>query len=80
MSRTLRIAVILAFLGAAQAAQAHNLIRAESLPNTWHDPLPIEKPDVSQVYYARLEGVRGRCGSGSPGRRGTGSGSRWVSR
>ena len=58
MSHTLRLAVIVALLGAAQAAQAHNLIRADSAPNTWPDPLPIEKPDVSQVYYARLEGFR----------------------
>jgi hypothetical protein len=58
MSCTLRLAVIVALLGAAQAAQAHNLIRADSAPNTWPDPLPIGKPDVSQVYYARLEGVR----------------------
>jgi hypothetical protein len=58
MNRTLRIAVVLALLGAAQAAQAHNLVRADSAPNTWHDPIPIERPDVSQVYYARLEAVR----------------------
>jgi hypothetical protein len=58
MDRTLRIAFFMALLGAAQAAQAHNLIRAESEPNTWSDPLPIERPDVSQVYYARLQGVR----------------------
>jgi len=55
MSRLFRVAAVLALLGAAQAAQAHNLIRADSAPNTWHDPLPIERPDVSQVYYARLE-------------------------
>jgi hypothetical protein len=60
MSRTLRIAVIFALLGAAQAAQAHNLIREDSAPNDWSDPLPIERPDVSQVYYARLEAVRRR--------------------
>jgi hypothetical protein len=53
-----RLAVIVALLGAAQAAQAHNLIRADTAPTSWPDPLPIERPDVSQVYYARLEGVR----------------------
>ena len=58
MSRAFGIAVILAFLGAARGAQAHNLIRADSAPNDWSDPLPIERPDVSQVYYARLEAVR----------------------
>jgi hypothetical protein len=58
MDRMFRIAVVIALLGAAQVAQAHNLIREESEPNTWSDPLPIERPDVSQVYYARLEGVR----------------------
>jgi hypothetical protein len=58
MNRVFRFSLALALLGAAQAAQAHNLIRADSAPNTWHDPLPIERPDVSQVYYARLEGVR----------------------
>lgn len=58
MKRTLRIAVILAFVTAAPALQAHNLIRADSAPNDWSDPLPIERPDVSQVYYARLEGTR----------------------
>ena len=58
MDRTLRIAIVFVLLGAAQAAQAHNLIREESAPNTWADPLPIDYPDVSQVYYARLEGVR----------------------
>jgi hypothetical protein len=58
MNRVIRIAVVIALLGAAQAAQAHNLIREESAPNTWSDPLPIDHPDVSQVYYARLEGVR----------------------
>jgi hypothetical protein len=55
MSRTFRVAAVLVLLGAAQAAQAHSLIRADSAPNTWPDPLPIEHPDVSQVYYARLE-------------------------
>lgn len=58
MNRALRVAVVLVLLGAAQAAQAHNLIREETRPNTWADPLPIDHPDVSQVYYARLEGVR----------------------
>jgi len=58
MNRVFRFGLALALLGAAQAARAHNLIRADSAPNTWHDPLPIERPDVSQVYYARLEGVR----------------------
>jgi hypothetical protein len=58
MHRALHLTIFLALLGAAQAVHAHNLIRAESSPNTWSDPLPIEKPDVSQVYYARLEGVR----------------------
>jgi hypothetical protein len=58
VSTTLRIAVIIALLGAARTAQAHNLIRADSAPNDWSDPLPIERPDVSQVYYAQLEAVR----------------------
>jgi hypothetical protein len=58
MNRMLRVAVIFTLLGSAQVAQAHNLIREDSAPNTWSDPLPIEHPDVSQVYYARLEGVR----------------------
>jgi hypothetical protein len=58
MNRMLRVAIIFTLLGAAQAVQAHNLIREESAPNTWSDPLPIERPEVSQVYYARLEGVR----------------------
>lgn len=58
MNRAFRFALALALLGAAQAAPAHNLIRADSAPNTWNDPLPIERPEVSQVYYARLEGIR----------------------
>lgn len=58
MNRTLRVAVVLALLAAAPALHAHNLIRADSAPNDWSDPLPIERPDVSQVYYARLEGIR----------------------
>lgn len=58
MNRTLRIAVIFAFAAVAPALPAHNLIRADSAPNDWSDPLPIERPDVSQVYYARLEGNR----------------------
>ena len=58
MHRTLRFALALALLGAVPAAQAHNLVRAESTPNSWSDPLPIDRPDVSQVYYARLEAVR----------------------
>jgi hypothetical protein len=58
VNRVPRIAIVLVLLGAAQAAQAHNLVRADSDPTTWHDPLPIERPDVSQVYYARLEAVR----------------------
>jgi len=58
MNHAFRFALVLALFAAAQAAPAHNLIRADSAPNTWNDPLPIERPEVSQVYYARLEGVR----------------------
>jgi hypothetical protein len=54
MQRPFRIAATLVFLAAASAAQAHNLVREDSSPNTWSDPLPIERPDVSQVYYAQL--------------------------
>lgn len=55
MNRPMRIALTLALFAAAQAATAHNLVREASDPNDWSDPVPIERPDVSQVYYARLD-------------------------
>jgi len=58
MNHAVRFAIVLALFAAAQAAPAHNLIRADSAPTTWKDPLPIERPEVSQVSSARLEGVR----------------------
>jgi hypothetical protein len=58
MNRAIRTFVFLAFLAAAQAAQAHNLISAQSSPNSWSAPAPIGDPQVSQVYYCRLEAVR----------------------
>jgi hypothetical protein len=58
MKRTIRIAVFAAFLAAGQAVQAHNLIAEESSPNSWSNPAPIGDPQVSQVYYCRLEATR----------------------
>ena len=58
MNRVIRIAVIFSLLATAQAVQAHNLISEESSPNSWSDPVPIGNPQVSQVYYGRLEAVR----------------------
>jgi len=58
MNRAIRIAVFFALLGAAQAVQAHNLISEQSSPNSWSAPVPIGDPQVSQVYYCRLEAVR----------------------
>jgi hypothetical protein len=55
MSRPLRITLFLVLFAAAQAATAHNLLRASSEPNDWSDPVPVDQPDVSQVYYARLD-------------------------
>ena len=58
MNSAIRIAVFLALLAGAQAVQAHNLISAQSSPNSWSAPAPIGDPQVSQVYYCRLEAVR----------------------
>ncbi len=55
MSRPLRITLCLALFVAAQTATAHNLVRASTEPSDWSDPVPIDRPDVSQVYYARLD-------------------------
>lgn len=58
MNRPVRIVLAIALFAAAQVATAHNLVREASEPNDWPDPVPIDSPDVSQVYYARLDESR----------------------
>jgi hypothetical protein len=58
MIRSGRIVLFVSLLAAAQNAPAHNLVAADSSPNSWSNPVPIEDPQVSQVYYCRLEAVR----------------------
>jgi len=58
MNHAIRLAVFIALLGAAQAVLAHNLIAEQSTPNSWSAPVPIGDPQVSQVYYCRMEAVR----------------------
>jgi hypothetical protein len=58
VTHAVRIAVLFALVAGAQVAQAHNLVAESSSPNSWSDPVPIGDPQVSQVYYCRLEGTR----------------------
>jgi hypothetical protein len=50
--RALLLAVLLAMGG---AAFGHNLIAESSAPSSWANPFAIADPQVSQVYYCRLE-------------------------